>query len=142
MPRDYISAKLRRSVCKRARGCCEYCLLHQDCTDFTHHVDHVFALKHNAPTVIENLALACLECNVNKGSDLATIDPISGEIALLFNPRQQNWLDHFVIEEDRIVGLTQTGRATAALLQFNVPMRVDERKRLTAVGLFPPPWLR
>lgn len=141
MPRIYVPAQLRRLVFKRARGCCEYCLLHQDCTDFTHHVDHVLARKHKAPTVIENLALACMECNLNKGSDLATIDPISGDVTLLFHPRQQNWLDHFALEGDRIIGLTQTGRATAALLQFNVPMRIDERRRLIGVGLFPPAWL-
>lgn len=137
MPRDYISARLRRAVFKRARGCCEYCLLHQDCTDFTHHVDHVLARKHKAPTTFENLALACLECNLNKGSDLATIDPVTGEVAFLFNPRRQNWGAHFAIEKDKIVGLTPIGRATAALLQFNVPMRVEERRRLIAVGLFP-----
>lgn len=141
MSRIHVPIEFRRFVIERARQCCEYCLLHQDYTDFSHQVDHIIALKHKGLTVIENLALACLEYNLNKGSDLATIDPLTGAVALLFHPRQQNWLEHFALAGDTIIGLTPTGRATAALLQFNVPARIAERSRLIALGLFPPNWL-
>lgn len=141
MSRIYIPVEFRRLVLARARWCCEYCLLHQDHTDFSHQVDHIIALKHKGLTVLENLALACLECNLNKGTDLATIDPLTGEVALLFHPRRQNWLEHFALADDTILGLTPTGRATAELLQFNVPVRIAERNHLIALGLFPPNWL-
>jgi hypothetical protein len=75
----------------------------------------VVALKHGGRTVKENLALACVICNGNKGSDLATIDPLSSEIVPLFNPRTQSWGDHFELSGAQIIGRTAIGRATSAL---------------------------
>jgi hypothetical protein len=63
--------------------------------------------------VEENLALACAICNGNKGPNLASIDPLSGEIVPLFNPRTQNWNDHFEIHGAEIIGRIAIGRATA-----------------------------
>jgi HNH endonuclease len=142
MPRIHISAELRRLVIERAQECCEYCLLHQDNTGVSHQVDHVIALKHSGQTVRENLALACLECNLNKGSDLTTIDPATGEIIPLFNPRQQVWREHFTLAGAMIAGLTQTGRVTIALLQINSPDRIAERQELMELNLYPPEWIR
>ena len=51
------------------------------------------ALKHGGQTVSANLALACLNCNRLKGSDLAAIDPVNGVIVPLFNPRTQSWVN-------------------------------------------------
>lgn len=79
MSQTYIPANLRRLVVERAVGRCEYCLLHQADTPFSHQIDHILPLKHGGETIAKNLALACLDCNRYKGSDLAAIDPISGE---------------------------------------------------------------
>jgi 5-methylcytosine-specific restriction endonuclease McrA len=49
----------RENVIQRAHGCCEYCLLPQEYSDFLHEVDHIISLKHFGKTVLENLALAC-----------------------------------------------------------------------------------
>lgn len=87
MSRIHIPAALRRLVFERAGGRCEYCLLHEDDVPFSHHLDHLIPLKHGGQTVSDNLALACLECNRYKGSDLAAIDPLTGQITSLFNPR-------------------------------------------------------
>ncbi|MCK6627007.1 MAG: HNH endonuclease [Anaerolineae bacterium] len=133
MARIDISANLRRLVTKRARERCEYCLIHQDDTSFSHQVDHIMPLKHQGQTVSHNLALACLECNRYKGSDIAAIDPISGEITPLFNPRVQAWAEHFMLQDNaRITGLTPTGRATVVLLRLNDPKRVIQRQILVA----------
>jgi 5-methylcytosine-specific restriction endonuclease McrA len=70
-----ISAELRQLVSQRAQGRCEYCLLHEDFSIYTHEVDHVIAQKHDGPTTAENLALSCLSCNHHKGTDLTTVDP-------------------------------------------------------------------
>lgn len=80
-----IPTELRKLVVERAEGRCEYCLIHQDVSIYTHEVDHVIAIKHQGKTEADNLALSCLPCNRHKGSDFATIDPESGEIVLLFN---------------------------------------------------------
>jgi hypothetical protein len=45
--------------------------------------------------VVENLAFACVFCNRYKGSDIATVDPVTGEAVRLFDPRQDSWGDHF-----------------------------------------------
>ena len=69
-----IPSSLRQLVIDRAQGKCEYCLIHQDVSIYSHEVDHVIARKHAGQTVAENLALSCLSCNRHKGSDLATFD--------------------------------------------------------------------
>ncbi|MGH9842244.1 MAG: HNH endonuclease [Blastocatellia bacterium] len=138
MPRIHVPTELRRLVIERALGCCEYCLIHQDYTDFSHQVDHIIAIKHRGLTVLINLALACLECNLLKGSDLTSIDPLTGEIIPLFNPRWQNWREHFTFQAEMIVGLTPTGRTTTSLLQFNRSDRAGQRRYLIKLGVYPP----
>ncbi|TVQ14384.1 MAG: HNH endonuclease [Leptolyngbya sp. DLM2.Bin27] len=133
-----ISAELRQLVSQRAQGRCEYCLLHQDFSIYTHEVDHVIAQKHDGPTTAENLALSCLSCNRHKGTDLTTFDPATGEITPLFNPRTQTWSDHFLLDNNaQLDGITPIGRATAKLLMFNTPTRILERQLLTAQGRYP-----
>ncbi len=136
---DTISAALRQLVVERAAGRCEYCLVHQGVSPFVHEVDHIIASKHGGQTTSKNLALACLPCNRHKGSDLTSIDPNSGEIVRLFNPRVQSWADHFSLDGARIVGLTPTGRATIFLLRLNSSIRLVERQALIEQGLYHPP---
>ncbi|MCT7989508.1 HNH endonuclease [Laspinema sp. D6] len=95
------------------------------------------AVKHGGQTIAENLALSCLPCNRHKGSDLATFDPVSGEIVPLFNPRTQAWSEHFRLENAQIVGITPTGRATTFLWRFNSPNRLQIRQVLIDKGLYP-----
>jgi HNH endonuclease len=137
MPSRYIRVALRRHVRERAEERCEYCLLHQDDVPMSHHIDHILLRKHGGQTVSTNLALACLDCNRWKGSDLSAIDPATGMATLLFNPRVQVWHEHFVLKGAQIIGLTAVGRATAALLRFNDPRRVLERRVLIGVGRYP-----
>src|SRR5262245_16491250 len=111
----FIAAPLRAAVIERAHRRCEYC--HKPAIGFyPHEVDHVVAQKHGGATAIENLAYACFECNRQKGSDIASIDPLNGDITPLFNPRTQNWNDHFRMADSRIIPLTANGRATVFLL--------------------------
>jgi len=132
-----ISAELRKLVSDRAQGRCEYCLLHQDFSIYIHEVDHIIAQKHDGQTTADNLALACLSCNRHKGTDLATFDPATGELTLLFHPRDQIWQEHFVLSNGRIESITATGRATAKLLMFNTPNRILERQLLTSQKCYP-----
>jgi hypothetical protein len=131
------SADLRRQVAERAGDRCEYCLIHQEDSIARHQIDHVIADKHGGPTTLENLALSCVLCNLRKGSDLSSIDPDTGAVASLFNPRTQEWSNHFRFEDVRIVGSTPEGRATAQLLQMNSYQRLAERRELKRAGRFP-----
>ncbi len=122
----YISAALRREVEKRASYKCEYCLLPDGVSFFPHEIDHVIAQKHEGATEVDNLAFACWRCNRYKGSDLGSFDPLSKDFSFLFNPRKQNWKEHFKLENFSIIGLTPEGRTTAKLLQLNNDERIAE----------------
>jgi hypothetical protein len=135
MTRAYIPAPLYQLVYERAHGCCEYCLVPEAVTLTAHQVDHVIAVKHGGPTEADNLALSCALCNKHKGSDLASLDSETGEIAPLYHPRRDRWVNHFQLVGAHIVPLTAVGRATVRLLQFNQPERVAERELLLASGM-------
>lgn len=132
---DYIPALLRQQIYERANDQCEYCLIPQVAVLVSLEIDHIIARKHGGETEGNNLALACRLCNKYKGSDLTSIDPQSGEIVPLYNPRHQRWQDHFRLVEAHIAPLTATGRVTVALLQLNRPERVAEREILLAADV-------
>ncbi len=133
----YIPALLRQLVSQRASGSCEYCSIHQTFSIYTHEVDHVIALKHGGESTEDNLVIACLPCNRHKVSDLTSIDPLTGVVTPLFNPRTQIWLEHFQLEGGFILGLTAMGRTTVFLLQMNETSRFQLRQSLAAQGLYP-----
>lgn len=137
MLRSSIPTELRRLVTERAQEICEYCLLHTLDAILPHQIDHVIAIKHGGPMVSWNLALSCVECNLRKGTDLATIDWETGRLIPLFNPRQQCWSDHFVLDGARINGMTPTGIGTVSLLQLNRDERLRFRQVLFEEGLYP-----
>ncbi len=134
-----IDASLRRHVWARAGERCEYCRLPQASAPVVRfQIEHIRAKQHRGETVAENLALACPRCNAFKGPNLTAIDPESGQIALIFNPRMQEWTEHFSLVGNEIIGLTPVGRATAALLQMNDEDRVAVRAALLERGEFTP----
>ncbi len=137
---SYVSATLRRLVTQRAADKCEYCRFPQTASLFAFEMEHIIAEKHDGITEAENLALSCPCCNRFKGSDLASIDSETRQLTPFFNPRLQQWSDHFRIEGGRIIPLTPEGRVTAKILQFNLPERILEREQLISVGEYPPPF--
>jgi hypothetical protein len=90
-----VPDELRAAVAQRADERCEYCLIHERDSGFTHQVDHVISRKHGGPSNFENLALACVLCNRYKGSDVASINLTTGTLVRLFNPRHDRWNDSF-----------------------------------------------
>ncbi len=112
----YIPVALRRLVEERANQRCEYCQFPAGVTFFPHEVDHVIAEKHGGLTDADNLAFTCWRCNRYKGSDLGSFDPQTGAFSFLFNPRMQQWTEHFAFEGITLIGLTPEGRTTEKLL--------------------------
>jgi hypothetical protein len=125
-----IEAALREVVRLRAAGFCEYCRISERFTLAEHEIDHVIAVKHGGQSAPENLALCCTVCNRFKGSDIASIDPETGQLTPLFHPRLDRWDDHYTFRDGEIVGVTATGRVTVSLLRMNRPTRVKERQLL------------
>jgi hypothetical protein len=93
-------------------------------------MEHILAKQHGGPTQLDNLAFACWQCNLKKGTNLAGIDPETGEVTRLFHPRTDKWADHFAFtlvqsraDRVQIVGLTAVGRVTVRLLDMNDELR-------------------
>src|SRR5262245_5223617 len=131
-----MSERMRDFVRNRAHGRCEYCLLPDDADEWVFHIEHIIARQHDADDSDDNLCWSCIRCNVRKGTNLASIDPQTGERTNLFDPRRQRWADHFDVRNARIIGLTPTGRCTVRLLRMNDYPRVEVRRELIAEGRF------
>ncbi len=103
-------------------------------------IDHVIPQSRGGESTLDNLALSCQACNNHKYTRVTWVDPVSGEMAPLYNPRQQIWKDHFTWSKDftLIVGRTPTGWATIEALDMNRQSVVNLRRVLHNVGEHPP----
>jgi hypothetical protein len=125
----------RIEVRERASGCCEYCRLPDQFSGLLpFHVDHVRSKQHRGTDGLENLCYACSRCNKCKGPNLSSYDPITDQHVRLFDPRHDDWREHFRLEGPVIVGITAEGRATIELLQINEARRLNLRASLLEEG--------
>lgn len=126
-----------RLVHERANYCCEYCQTSQEIIGQAMHVEHI---NPNGSDNLENLCLSCASCNLSKAKAVSAPDPESGEIVLLFHPRVQLWLEHFIWLEGglRLKGLTPIGRATIERLKINLDRIVNARAYWIKAGGHPP----
>ena len=124
----YISNKLRELVAKRAGYCCEYCQLPLEDSFYPHHIDHIISLKHSGQTILNNLALSCMLCNINKGSDIGTVLLPDRIFIRLYNPRTDVWKEHFEFSESVIYAKSSIGEATIKVLNLNEVERIIERQ--------------
>ncbi|MEQ1752479.1 MAG: HNH endonuclease signature motif containing protein [Prosthecobacter sp.] len=130
-----MNAQTKQMVRERAGNRCEYCRLQQQHEPLVRfHIEHVIARQHEGGDEPGNLALACFNCNVHKGTNLAGIDPDSNQLERLFNPRLDDWEIHFDRNDAWIVGKTAIGRTTVWLLEMNSDERVELRQELSDDG--------
>ncbi|MDX2272118.1 MAG: HNH endonuclease signature motif containing protein [Cyanobacteriota bacterium] len=116
-----VSDSLRRYVRKRAGFLCEYCHSPEYLSPDLFTIDHIHPQSLGGSDELDNLALACRRCNNRHYNFRDGIDPEFQKTAPLFQPRQQQWSEHFVWTKDalRILGTTSTGRATCNRLDLN-----------------------
>jgi hypothetical protein len=130
-----MKAETKQMVRERANYRCEYCgLLQQHEPLVKFHVEHIIAQFHGGLGEPSNLALACFNCNVYKGTNLAGLDPDSNQLERLFNPRLDDWQEHFERRQARIFGKTAIGRTTVWLFEMNSHERVELRQELLDDG--------
>jgi len=86
-----------------------------------------------------------VHCNLKKGPNLAGIDPETGLLAALFNPRKEKWDEHLAVAIGALMplgvairGLTPVGRATVQVLGLNDEMRQLIRYELWIERLYLP----
>jgi hypothetical protein len=140
MTENKLTTRLKEVVKARADNCCEYCYSQEKFATQGFSVEHIYPLSKGGHTHLDNLALACQGCNNHKYNKTEGTAPVSGEIVSLYNPRQQNWSDHFAWSNDYtlIIGLTSIGRVTVKILRLNRKGLVNLRQILYAMGENPP----
>ena len=128
-----MDAATRRLVRARAGNRCEYCGLPQDESPLAAlQIEHVIPKKHGGTDAPHNLALACIDCNLSKSSNIAGFDPETSQMTELFHPRKHVWDEHFERRGLSIVGKTPIGRTTVRVLDMNS----DDQLELRSVANF------
>jgi len=122
--------RLDEQVRMLAGDACEYCRLPQSASRLRFVLDHVIARQHGGQRVVANVALCCGRCNRHKGPNLSGIDPESQAMTRLFHPRRDAWSEHFKWVDVTLVGLTEIGRTTIAVLAINHPSQLLVREAL------------
>ncbi|MEM8584409.1 MAG: HNH endonuclease signature motif containing protein [Bacteroidota bacterium] len=121
-----FSLEIRSQVALRADYRCEYCKEPDIVCAFPYHIDHIISVKHGGVDDLSNLAYSCPDCNIYKGSNIATL--VADKLTRLYNPRRDVWNEHFVFEDFRISGVSDIGVGTISVLRFNLASRVLDRK--------------
>jgi hypothetical protein len=118
-----------RDLVRRRAGCrCEYCGLREDQSPLAAmHVEHILPKKHGGADDLDNPALACIDCDLHKGSNVAGYDPETRQLTELLSPRRHRWDEHFEWRGVFIVGKTAIGRTAVQVLQLNAEERLQLR---------------
>lgn len=121
MNRPYIPVEVARRIREAAQNRCGYCLSPQYLVMARLEIEHLIPLSKGGSSEESNLWLACPICNGYKADKTETIDPETKESVPLFNPRFQDWSEHFRWIENglKLQGLTPVGRATIVALRLN-----------------------
>lgn len=139
-PRKALSAaEVRRRAERRAHSRCEYCHAPQQVCGYRFHLEHVIPVAEGGSDDLSNRALACASCNLAKGDRTTATDPETETEVPLFNPRTQSWEEYFQwdLDQETLLGLTPTGRATLAALDMNSTLRKKARELWFASGWLP-----
>ncbi|BAZ12015.1 HNH endonuclease [Calothrix sp. NIES-4071] len=102
-----ISEGLRAKIRTQANDQCGYC------RSLQRYVLGILEIEHIIPKALggnddeENLWLACRLCNNYKAAQTHATDPLTNRKVRLYNPRKQNWSQHFEWTNDgsNIIGM-------------------------------------
>ncbi len=140
-----IPKRLQNLVRERGKYRCEYCHYPEILSTSPLSIEHTLPQSLGGSDDFENLALACRRCNEKRYNFIKGTDPATGKAEPLFNPRRNNWAEHFIWSADGtyIIGTTSIGRATCNRLDLNDEKRQEPfiqaaRKQWVASGLHPP----
>ena len=133
---DHLKIKIRQT----ARHRCGYCLLLQKYSPIVFQFDHYNPVSKGGTNDENNLWLACGNCNNAKSDHTECFDSVPETTVPIFNPRTQNWYEHFEWDETGtiIVGKTPVGRGTVELLKLNDERIVAVRREWVSADWHPP----
>lgn len=141
MARVYLPVELVQRVRSDALERCGYCLCPQTLVMARLWIEHLTPRAKGGSDEESNLWLSCPICNGHKADKTHEVDPETGQTVPLFNPRTQNWFEHFRWSADglRVIGLTPLGRATVAALHLSDdPVALTVRSYWVTTGWHPP----
>lgn len=123
-----VSNATRNLIRQRAKFLCEYCHSPEYLSPDQFTIDHIQPQSISGSDDLENLALACHRCNQRHYNFITGRDPKTQAIVPLFNPRQQQWSDHFnwTVDALKILGTTAIGRTTIDRLDLNDEKHDDQ----------------
>ena len=126
-------------VSKRAGKICEYCLAPELALNFLFEVEHTIPRVLGGKTELENSALACRSCNIFKSDHLSGINESGLNTERLYNPRKDDWTEHFYIDLENfmILGLSEIGKGTINRLRLNNSLQIQAGKQWYRMELFP-----
>ncbi len=121
MSSGYVPVALRRQLRTASDRRCAYCRSSEILMGMPLEIEHIIPRARGGKTTLANLCLACHRCNEFKRDRIQAIDPITKRRAAFFNPRIQNWRDHFEWSTNgiEIIGISPCGRTTVIALQLN-----------------------
>lgn len=140
MPSGRISDALYQSVARDARSQCGYCRAPQRALPYRLEIEHLLPTSLGGGDARDNLWLSCHKCNKFRSNRVTAVDPLTNGTVPLFNPRRDDWLEHFAWQEGGlyIVGRTAIGRATVAALSVNDDYHQSARWVWMVAGIYPP----
>ena len=141
MARAFIYAAIERRVRAVAGNRCGYCLSPQHLVMARLEIEHIIPLAKGGSNAEANLWVACPICNRYKSDKTTAVDPETGTVVPIFNPRTLTWSDHFRWSGDgiRIIGRTAIGRATVIALHLgDDPDVLEVRSYWVLAGWHPP----
>ncbi|HVS72606.1 MAG TPA: HNH endonuclease signature motif containing protein [Phycisphaerae bacterium] len=134
-----IPSALRKQIFTRDAARCRYCGLLQIGQAAVFHINHILPRSAGGLTIADNLVLQCPSCSLHKSNKTTALDPETRLWAALFHPLEQNWNQHFSLDEHGAVrGLTPAGRATSVALHMNDPLPLIARALQLRLGLISP----
>lgn len=140
MAKSYISSKIKSQILSRSSGFCEYCKspVHFSTEPFS--IEHIIPRSKQGLNNLQNLAFACIGCNIYKSDKTVFVDLVSQQPHPLFNPRTMEWDEHFIWDKalTTIIGKTAIGRATIEAIKLNRQPLKNLRRALIAIGEHPP----
>ena len=136
----YIPDPIKIKVRQTARFRCGYCLFQQQYSPVVFQFDHYHPVSKGGTNDENNLWLACGNCNNAKSDNTECFDSVTQTIVPIFNPRTNNWKEHFEWSENGtiIIGKTPIGRATVELLKLNNERIIAVRGEWVSADWHPP----
>ena len=139
MARRTREPERRERVERRADRRCEYCRAPQPVSGVRYHLDHILPGSLGGTDDMDNLALACPMCNYHKSAHVLGVDDGGLDDGRLFNPRPDDWDNHFVFDSVtlQLRGRTAEGRGTVNRLRMNDAIQIEARRHWVELDLYP-----